>query len=438
MIHFLQKLADFLFEPILLVSLFGGIAMIRQCWAVHKKWLLLFLLILSAMMSWRIYIQIASSRYNSVFIFPALLGCAYAIIFCAGIKWPNRPRFLWGWLLLGLLIALSIGKITRLNPYSNYVMNASSVLKRDFNNVGNVWIICPERETNPVKYYTQSTKVINYAPYDYEEEMPIAQRMKILMRQYCAFADRVYFLSDEPGDEPLFIQDEEDNQYGTLKQLYWQYKSRRHKRRFVLYRFEPAYYQIRPLTQEDLLTNHLSNIPENGDFEIPEIPSRQKKKQNEMVKRGSPFYGRQNLLLPYLWWFWFDPKYPGERIPHVALTSDQPLKGQYSLYIRTTEGAYIEYIHDIPVDDYKLTFWVRVAEANRFAINYMRQNFPRERFSRIHLQFLQAGDYVVTVPIRAHNLIPDDHFKLMIFSENSEFILDQFSLEQENILPAEE
>ena len=133
---FFKLIPQILFEPIAVGALLGLFTALIFFWKKHGKFYWIVTVSIVFMLGWRLAIQIVSTRYASLLIYPAVIFCVY---FCFKLedlcklipKFPERLRRMVPWLfLIGLSIA-SLVKTLHYNPYENYIRSNCSTAKQD-------------------------------------------------------------------------------------------------------------------------------------------------------------------------------------------------------------------------------------------------------------------------------------------------------------------
>lgn len=133
---FFKLIPQILFEPIAVGALLGLFTALIFFWKKHGKFYWIVTVSIVFMLGWRLAIQIVSTRYASLLIYPAVIFCVY---FCFKLedlcklipKFPEKLRRIVPWLfLIGLSIA-SLVKTLHCNPYENYIRSNCSAAKQD-------------------------------------------------------------------------------------------------------------------------------------------------------------------------------------------------------------------------------------------------------------------------------------------------------------------
>lgn len=141
-----QSIPSILFEPVA-VGAALGLVTAAVCFGKNKSalyWAVAFSLIF--MLSWRLAIQIASSRYASILVFPATIATAY---FAFKMDWiaayiPKFPVLLRKYLPYLTVIGIAIGGVAQLlhyNPYADRFIKIAELIKADAKQFDKVHIL---------------------------------------------------------------------------------------------------------------------------------------------------------------------------------------------------------------------------------------------------------------------------------------------------------
>ena len=131
-----QLIPSILFEPIAVGAVLGFVIGAVLCWRKKTAWYWSVAFSLIFMLSWRLAIQIASSRYASILVFPATIATAY---FAFKMDWlagfiPKFPELLRKSLPYLAVVGIAIGGVAQLmhyNPYADRILKIAELIKQD-------------------------------------------------------------------------------------------------------------------------------------------------------------------------------------------------------------------------------------------------------------------------------------------------------------------
>lgn len=150
-----------LFEPIAVCALLGMIWAAVMYWKSKTPLYWFFGISLLFMLGWRLGIQIVSSRYASILIYPAIMASAY-FCFQTELLVKYIPRFPKKWHKLipyCCVIALCVASICQslhYNPYADYMIRIGSLIRNDVKktNLYAPYVMTIETETRRLSYYS--------------------------------------------------------------------------------------------------------------------------------------------------------------------------------------------------------------------------------------------------------------------------------------------
>ena len=152
-----QSIPSILFEPIAVGAVLGLVTAAVLGWRKKTAWYWSVAFALLFMISWRVIIQIISSRYASILVFPATIATAY---FAFKLDWlagfiPKFPEWLRKSLPYLTVIGIAIGGMAQLlhyNPYADRILKISELIKADAKQYKNTCILTSEARR--LRYYT--------------------------------------------------------------------------------------------------------------------------------------------------------------------------------------------------------------------------------------------------------------------------------------------
>lgn len=241
---FLQAIPSILFEAIAVAALVG---VLLAAFFYAKRpfgkfyWLIAGSLIY--MLIWRILIQIISSRYAEILLYPAVIASVYACFKVPELIEPfikkYIPQKIWRFLPYALVGGLCIAcfcKVVRLNPYDSIGATTEMILQDHASGKeDNVLILS---ETRAVQYhYYSGLPTKPCPPLLLPNGMPDEKKIYSLIRYYSKGMDVLYFTNVEMADkEPiqLKIKNSPDPAWKLIGQ---EYVDRRKKKIMRVYRY---------------------------------------------------------------------------------------------------------------------------------------------------------------------------------------------------------
>ena len=241
---FLQAIPGILFEAIAVAAVLGLLLAAVLC---AKRpfgkfyWLVAGMLIY--MLIWRILIQIISSRYAEILLYPAVIASVYACFKVPELIEPfikkYIPQKIWRFLPYALVGGLCIAcfcKTVRLNPY-NSIGTTTKIIQQDYasSKADNVLIFS---ETRAVQYrYYSGLPTKQCPPLLLPDGTPDEKKIYALIRNHSRKMDVLYFANMEPADkEPiqLKVKNSPDPAWKLIGQ---EYIDRRKKKMIRVYRY---------------------------------------------------------------------------------------------------------------------------------------------------------------------------------------------------------
>lgn len=240
---FFTLIPQILFEPIAIGAFLGLFTTLIFFWKKHDKFYWPVTISIIFMLGWRLAIQIISSRYASLLIYPAVIFCVY---FCFKLeelcklipKFPERLRRMVPWLfLIGLSIA-SLVKTFHYNPYENYIRSSCSIAKQDAAQFARPLALAAPREVRRYHYYS-GVKTLKVPDFDFPGNTVNHAVIKSILANYSPQCDVLYlFIVELSSNDPLTgtaLGVEPEN----WQLLSCRYQNRHKKKQLRLYRYLP-------------------------------------------------------------------------------------------------------------------------------------------------------------------------------------------------------
>ncbi len=248
---FFESIPTILFEPIAVGAALGLLTALFVFWKKHTPLYWIIIIAVLFMIGWRMAIQIVSSRYASILLYPGVIATAY---FCLQLenltkiipKIPGKVTKLLPWMfLIGLSVA-SFVKALHYNPYENYIRHNCSAARKDAAAFSTPLAITSQDEVRRLRYYS-GIKTIGTPALDFPKNIPDPTVIRPLLKHYSKQCDVLYFFLDESSSSvplsPAALGVASD-QWKLLSQ---QYQNRRKKKLLRLYRYLPTQKQITPI-----------------------------------------------------------------------------------------------------------------------------------------------------------------------------------------------
>ncbi|MBQ7393644.1 MAG: hypothetical protein IJV89_04760 [Lentisphaeria bacterium] len=152
-----QSIPSILFEPIAVGAVLGLVTAAVLLWRKKTAWYWSVTFALLFMISWRVAIQIVSSRYASILVFPATIATAY---FAFKMDWlagfiPRLPKWFCRSLPYLAIGGIAIGGFAQLlhyNPYANRIIQVAELIREDAKQYKSCHILATD--VRRMQYYT--------------------------------------------------------------------------------------------------------------------------------------------------------------------------------------------------------------------------------------------------------------------------------------------
>lgn len=240
---FFKLIPQILFEPIAVGAVLGLFTALIFFWKKHGNFYWIVTVSIVFMLGWRLAIQIISTRYASILIYPAIIFCVY---FCFKLedlcklipKFPEKLRHIVPWLfIIGLAIA-SLVKTLHYNPYENYIRYNSAVAKQDAAKFAKPLALSDSRDTRRYHYYS-GIKTFGIPALDFPSDTVNTAVIKSLLNHYSRQCDVLYFFIDELSSNAPLTGAALGLPPENWTLLSSQYHNRRKKKQLRLYRYLP-------------------------------------------------------------------------------------------------------------------------------------------------------------------------------------------------------
>lgn len=242
---FLKKIPQIIHEPIAVTAVIGIILAVI-CYAKRPfgKFYWLIIATLFYMFTWRLAIQIVSSRYAELLLYPAVIAAAYACFKVPELIYPlikkYIPEKIWRILPYALVGGLCIAcfcKAVRISPYQFVLKTSEIVVEDQKKNENKRVLIFAENRDIQYRYYT-NLPAKSCPPLFDSNPQPNHRQIYNLISRNRKKADILYFIYLEPAKStPLQLRTSKgpDPRWEFLGQEYINRKKRKVSR---VYRFK--------------------------------------------------------------------------------------------------------------------------------------------------------------------------------------------------------
>lgn len=250
---FFQGVPGVLFEPIAVGAVLGLVTAAVMYWKRHTPLYWLIGGSILFMISWRLSIQIISSRYAAILLYPAVIATAF---FCFQTDWLVKyiPRFPEKWckavpylFVLGLSIA-SIGQTLHLNPYDDYIIRAAELIKKDAAVHGESRLLTRSKEATRMYYYSGVPVVDVYEDDGVTAESFLQEAERCFKKTFYSPVNYVYIMlvvNNKSGEEPAYFQKMPECLRKNIVFLGEFFHNRKKRRKTQVYRYDlGTHYQL--------------------------------------------------------------------------------------------------------------------------------------------------------------------------------------------------
>ena len=241
---FFRKIPSIVFEPVALVGLLG---LILAFLLFRRKNTVLFwtvFIFLIFMAFWRVAIQIVSSRYAAILIFPMTLAAVFFVFQSEQIRkvlpaFPEKYAKFLPAALLAILTLISVGNNLNFDSSSS-VMETAQLLKADrISGESLIFSLNPDR-CKQIEYYTglKTVKLDPKLKRFYDSLTPELCR-RILELTAPQKGDALYIFAISPTKAPVLTAAETGVEESSWKLFSEKYMNRKKKRVLRVYRYCP-------------------------------------------------------------------------------------------------------------------------------------------------------------------------------------------------------
>lgn len=242
---FLKKIPQIIHEPIAVTAVIG-IVLAVICYAKRPfgKFYWLVIAMLLYMFTWRLAIEIISSRYAELLLYPAAIAAAYACFKVPELIYPlikkYIPEKIWRFLPYALVGGLCIAcfcKAIRVSPYQPVLKMSEIVLEDRKKNGNKRALLFSEVRDIQYRYYTKLPTRVGPPLLNSNHQPNFKQIYRLIVRNR-KNADIMYFIYLEPAkSQPLQLRSSKgpDPRWEFLGQEYINRKKRKVSR---VYRFK--------------------------------------------------------------------------------------------------------------------------------------------------------------------------------------------------------
>lgn len=241
---FLQEIPGILFEAIAVAAVIGILlAAVFYAKRPFGKFYWLIAGMLIYMLIWRILIQIISSRYAEILLFPAVIASVYACFKVPEMIGPYIKKYIplkiWRFMPYALVAGLSIAcfcKAVHTNPY-DMIGTTAKIIQQDRADIPpeKIMILSEERSIQ-LQYYTK-LPTRKSPPIMQQDGTPDAKKIYAVIRKYRKGREILYFVNQEKANRPPILLKKNNKNDPRWEFLGQQYIDRRRKKMLRVYRY---------------------------------------------------------------------------------------------------------------------------------------------------------------------------------------------------------
>jgi hypothetical protein len=240
---FFKDIPSIVFEPI---AVFGWAGLLTALYLYRKERSTLYLTVifsLAFMILWRCAIQIVSSRYAEILIFPMTVAAAFFIFQLENIRkiFPALPEKYIKYLPLCLVAILTVICIIKNLNYNSYtpIMDAVQVVKED-KSTGKLVIYAMEKDrARQIEYYSgEKVCVLKPFPEDYSNKLTPELCRKIIAEATAKkSAETVYIFVTTSAQSPIVTAGELGLKDASWQLITEQYFNGKKKKALRVYKY---------------------------------------------------------------------------------------------------------------------------------------------------------------------------------------------------------
>lgn len=343
--YLFKSIPSIIFDPLAVMVLIWSVCAFFLCKKKNKFFFWTFCGIVFFMLVWRLTVHslMASSRYASVLIYPAVIFSACLCLksqavfrwlfklFHCEFKVRNQIcKFLSAALFIGMFIAC-IGKSLHLDPFRYFIPQITEDYKKYSGGNGYVHIVRGEAER--ISWYI-GKKLSEVDAFYVGKNEPVFPKVKraFEMSKNIPGEHYFFFYLKKGETEPNADTMEFDKSCGTWEIVSRYYTARHKKKEFLLARYRPVCPNIEEW-QGEIPASPKGNICEYGDFETPLSGDRVKTLEDYYKKHQLQRYADlSKRKLPHGWWFSIG-RWNENNPPEFLLSDKVPLSGKFSLSV---------------------------------------------------------------------------------------------------------
>lgn len=154
-----KTIPGILYEPVACCTVVGLILAVWMCRENRHTFFWLIVCSLFFMVGWRCGIRITSNRYGAVLIYPAVIAAAYCFFQMEWLaryipRFPERFRRFVPYVLILTMIIIELAQYFHYNPYGDYILRTSDLIRNDAKDRSNPYILTVDQEVNRYAHYT--------------------------------------------------------------------------------------------------------------------------------------------------------------------------------------------------------------------------------------------------------------------------------------------
>ena len=412
-------LLNYLFPPVFFLALAGLAYFTWKLWRSGRRDLIglgFVLLMIAIMFRWRE--GLFSGRYILIFIPMGIFSCIYFLYRVKLPLWFVRS-------ILLIVVVAALLKVTRTNPYSDFVKHAGQLIREDARKYHRPVIIDFTQRTKLLVYYSG---IDNHTEVLFPASQDPRRKIADYMLDFRYRGDVVYVVMKERSDAAPIGREEIDSPDGDWQLLGQRFYNRKKEHRMAVYKFVPRICFAPDVRHADETKMFLVD---NGDFERPGMKN-EIAEINALHKRGILFFDDPSLKLPAGWSPNPGQGYSGAWKGMAALVGTRPLAGKHSLRLsgNGTSMYLLAPVGKAGSGPIRVSLLARAEADSRFSV--WLYFYDRFRFIRsLNTGYISVDGTGEKQRYRFTFGIPPDllgkTFRISIFLVNGEMVFDEVS-----------
>lgn len=422
-IEVFSRLGTILFEPLAVTAGLGLLVLAVELYRTgHRREFWFGIAGLLFLIGWRSVVEIQSSRYASLLIFPGLLMIA---AFC---YWRRFPLCFSRGVLTGLVI-VAVVKDLRFNRYDDFIPFCSRMIQADATQYHAPLVLDFCGEGARLKHYTRMNVIPELGSGSSVVDLSVIRDELPLFRYS---GDAVYVVCNRRAGQEKIEAQEVGCSKTSWKLIASRFRNNRRKLAVCVYRYLPPGFSALPklFSAESPIVDGL--VP-NGNFEIEalkETPHMQKT-LDFLQRKGLKFFESPGVRLPAEWSLHDTGGYETASAAQVELCDKEPLSGSLSLRLFSRQLIAVRNLQFYPSGNWRLKFLVRGKPGTLFNISlHLYDAANRWKELRLLQKYKLSSDFPAQyeLPVTMENFMPFPKARLCFQLQFGELWLDDVSI----------